>query len=505
MRYKKVFGIGMGRTGTKSLNSALNILGIKSLHDPNKVPELLNYEKKNNLKILSTLKEFQGFTDHPFNKIYKEVDKVYPNSKFILTVRNLESWLISKKNHIIMHKHDPRHGRNLRKIKIDSWTERMKKHITEVKEYFKNRPDDLLIIDVCKGQGWEKLCPFLDLPIPNQPFPHENPSYKDYDLKVGWEINKACNFSCPYCYNPEEKRKDFSVKNNPDININDIGKFFNNLEKTCLITLTGGEPFLLPNFIKLCEKLTKKHFISVITNLSSPLVYEFAEKIKPGRVKSIICSLHFPEIKRLNLKKDIIEKFNFLKNKGFSIDVGMVMWPPVLKKFPEIHEEFKKHGVLINPKGFKGLYNGKDYPDAYTKKQTEIMRYYQELNKKLNSEGKNLGDFIQPKLNLQKLKKKKVSDIFSGHLSFKGLPCLAGKSHIRILSNGNVKRCVSEKMILGNVFKGNLKLLEKPLRCNSEICRCHYEGVGYALGNPKVIKNSFFKNIQLKLSRVLGT
>jgi hypothetical protein len=44
-------------------------------------------------------------------------------------------------------------------------------HYKNVLEYFKNRPDDLLIIDICAGQGWEKLCPFLDKPLPQYPFP----------------------------------------------------------------------------------------------------------------------------------------------------------------------------------------------------------------------------------------------------------------------------------------------------------------------------------------------
>ena len=36
-----------------------------------------------------------------------------------------------------------------------------------VREYFKVRPHDLLIIDVAAGEGWEKLCPFLEQPIPD--------------------------------------------------------------------------------------------------------------------------------------------------------------------------------------------------------------------------------------------------------------------------------------------------------------------------------------------------
>lgn len=54
----------------------------------------------------------------------------------------------------------------------------------EVMSYFSNRQDDLLIVDWGKGDGWEKICEFLDEPIPNEPFPHANKGdYKVSKLK----------------------------------------------------------------------------------------------------------------------------------------------------------------------------------------------------------------------------------------------------------------------------------------------------------------------------------
>jgi len=48
------------------------------------------------------------------------------------------------------------------------------KRESQTREYFKGRPDDLLILDICGGDGWEKLCNFLSLPIPSVDFPFEN-------------------------------------------------------------------------------------------------------------------------------------------------------------------------------------------------------------------------------------------------------------------------------------------------------------------------------------------
>ena len=43
----------------------------------------------------------------------------------------------------------------------------------KVIEYFKDK-DQLLVLDVVGGEGWVKLCPFLEKPIPNKDFPWRN-------------------------------------------------------------------------------------------------------------------------------------------------------------------------------------------------------------------------------------------------------------------------------------------------------------------------------------------
>ncbi|NEQ26956.1 MAG: hypothetical protein F6K28_49635, partial [Microcoleus sp. SIO2G3] len=44
--------------------------------------------------------------------------------------------------------------------------------IENVVEYFKDRPDSLLVLDICGGEGWEELCTFLGTPAIDQPFPY---------------------------------------------------------------------------------------------------------------------------------------------------------------------------------------------------------------------------------------------------------------------------------------------------------------------------------------------
>jgi hypothetical protein len=47
-------------------------------------------------------------------------------------------------------------------------------HNKQVIEYFKNSPSQLLVMNIIEGDGWNKLCNFLNKPIPNKPFPHKN-------------------------------------------------------------------------------------------------------------------------------------------------------------------------------------------------------------------------------------------------------------------------------------------------------------------------------------------
>ncbi len=50
------------------------------------------------------------------------------------------------------------------------------KHHIDVCTWFKDRPADMLVLNVCKGDGWDKLCQFLNLPVPSKEFPKTNAS-----------------------------------------------------------------------------------------------------------------------------------------------------------------------------------------------------------------------------------------------------------------------------------------------------------------------------------------
>jgi hypothetical protein len=84
-RFSKVFGIGLGRTGTKSLAYALRQLGINVVHYPDDLKTYQELSTGNyNFSLLQTL---DGITDITVAPFYPHLDDLFPGSKFILTVR----------------------------------------------------------------------------------------------------------------------------------------------------------------------------------------------------------------------------------------------------------------------------------------------------------------------------------------------------------------------------------------------------------------------------------
>lgn len=189
METNKIFGIGFHKTGTTSLHQALKMLGYRAIHgDPRFGPPygdegrtLLTYIRRGDYR-LPTIERYDAFTDNPYFSIWRELDQTFPNSKFILTIRDEEAWLRSCLNYY--------RNRRIRPMRAwmfgeyadpassqaaqQAWLAAYRRHNQDIITHFENRPHDLLILNLVQGEGWEKLCSFLDRPIPGQPFPFTN-------------------------------------------------------------------------------------------------------------------------------------------------------------------------------------------------------------------------------------------------------------------------------------------------------------------------------------------
>jgi len=93
----KVFGLGLSRTGTRSLTAALHLLGWDTVHYP--VDRAALDAMVRGDVGFPHLERYDGMTDITVSPYFEDLDHAYPGSKFVLTVRDEESWLKSCKNH----------------------------------------------------------------------------------------------------------------------------------------------------------------------------------------------------------------------------------------------------------------------------------------------------------------------------------------------------------------------------------------------------------------------
>jgi hypothetical protein len=205
----KVIGAGVGRTGTHSLKLALEELGFgKCYHMDNLItesPQDVSYwsdakaGKPVNWEEL--FKGYQSAVDIPTFYFYKELMKIYPDAKLILSTRNPEGWYKSFGDTIIRQS-KPGLGQILSMSVRMPFNKKLRQQLGVfkyaggfLKEFFpkgfENKeasikffndwnqsviatvPKEKLLVYNVK-EGWEPLCRFLNVPVPSKTFPHSN-------------------------------------------------------------------------------------------------------------------------------------------------------------------------------------------------------------------------------------------------------------------------------------------------------------------------------------------
>lgn len=173
-----VFNIGLNRAGTTSLAEALGILGIKTLHHKyqgNRLFDLMQQNIHSGQRLFYGLDHlYWGFSDFAGQYFFQLLDQQYPGSKFILTTRELDAWLASRERKVRKNHADPDYRYHFLQIDREGWAREYRAFHQAATKYFAGRDKDFLIIDIPSGEGWEKLCRFLDKPMPEVPFPNRN-------------------------------------------------------------------------------------------------------------------------------------------------------------------------------------------------------------------------------------------------------------------------------------------------------------------------------------------
>jgi len=201
----RVIGAGFGRTGTTSLKAALEELGFGPCDH---MQEVVRNAEHGRLWDAATRGEpvaweelFAGYrstVDWPGCAFYEELVERYPDAKVLLTVRDADRWYESARNTIYNTRKPalpllviypmlmliPRLRRFIRLVNRLIWEKTFhrkfedrryaigvfERHNEEVIE--RVPAERLLVYEV--EEGWEPLCQFLDVSVPDKPFPHIN-------------------------------------------------------------------------------------------------------------------------------------------------------------------------------------------------------------------------------------------------------------------------------------------------------------------------------------------
>ncbi|KAA8645193.1 hypothetical protein EYZ11_011526 [Aspergillus tanneri] len=221
----RVIGAGLPRTGTSSLTAALQALGCgpvlhghagdgyaylkllraKKSHPDKDIHEL---QRITGVSLANLVAPYNATTDSPAMDFTAELLELYPDSVVILSVRDSdEQWWTSFYETFGVYFGDNLQGLLLRLLIWPVWSMSPTKEV--VAEYiagWKRRygcftsdihsihnvriqqqvpPDRLLVYNV--KQGWDPLCKFLNVPIPNEPFPNVNDK-----KEMLANVNKSC-------------------------------------------------------------------------------------------------------------------------------------------------------------------------------------------------------------------------------------------------------------------------------------------------------------------------
>lgn len=277
----------------------------------------------------------------------------------------------------------------------------------------------------------------------------------DYPNRINWEITRVCNFSCPYCVNRQMECDTTSRIFSPS----EIATFFDRTGMEWLVLITGGEPFMYPQFAEVCKSITHKHHIQITSNLSHNDVELFAEIVDPEKVFLFSASFHATERKGKDMRNNFVAKCRLLKNRGFNVLINYIAHPDIFAQLENDIEYFNSEGFETFVLVLRGSVKGKKYPEAYTPEEWDTMNKYV------------LDQDVELKAAF-------------GNLDFYGRYCNAGKSYFFMKPDGTISRCASLQKSCGNFFDGSFTMAQKPKPCLAHNCYDVYCGLA-ALTNKK--------------------
>lgn len=193
----KIVGAGFGRTGTLSMKAALETLGFGPCYH---MAEVIQHPEHDRVWLAATRDQgvnyddvfanYQATVDWPAASFWRDILAQYSGAKVLLTLRDPEAWYQSVSNTIynaLTREPNPEspvtkeHRTMTRELILERVFDGRfedKDHAINVFNTHNNTvkaqvPADRLCVYET-GSGWEPLCEFLGVSVPDEPFPHTN-------------------------------------------------------------------------------------------------------------------------------------------------------------------------------------------------------------------------------------------------------------------------------------------------------------------------------------------
>lgn len=193
----QVIGAGIGRTSTMSLKTALEMLGFAPCHH---MTEMANVRHTadgwrraalgEDVDFATLLEGYEASCDWPSAAFWQPLSERFPDAKIILTERPEEQWWASISQTIFISLTSPREQVSAERREQRDMAEEVilnhtfggnvqdKEHVLAVYRAHNAAvkatipPARLLVFD--GADGWEPLCAFLGVPVPDEPYPNTN-------------------------------------------------------------------------------------------------------------------------------------------------------------------------------------------------------------------------------------------------------------------------------------------------------------------------------------------
>lgn len=186
----RVIGAGLGRTGTSSLKVALEQLLAAPCYHMIELFENLHHIPLWRAAALGNppdwhdmLADYGATVDWPSASFWLELSEAYPEAIVLLSLRDAESWWDSA-HETIFSVGDMAPETDWYAMWNDILIHRFTNQLQDKQACIDafNRHNDLVrktipperLLEWFPGEGWGPICSALDLPIPDDPFPHTN-------------------------------------------------------------------------------------------------------------------------------------------------------------------------------------------------------------------------------------------------------------------------------------------------------------------------------------------